>query len=272
VSHVGPPAVRGAALPETEAGPGFRPAIFFDLYGTLIDIRTDEDDPRVYAALSQYLAYLNVWIPSEELQQQYRSRVRAFLDRSAERYPEADVYQVFRGLIEAYSRDGRGPGAGRLPDGRPADLDNLALAISVCFRSLTRRSFAVFPQAVQSLERLQTTYRLGLISNAQWVFTDPELEMAGLTRFFPVRILSSRMGVMKPDARIFTEAMRALGATPQQSIYIGDNPERDLLGARNAGMRCILFGAEGSEYYGLRPDAYFSSYADLVAVIDAMCS
>jgi putative hydrolase of the HAD superfamily len=258
--------------PETAGDSRSRPAIFFDLYGTLIDIRTDEDDPRVYAALSQYLAYLNVWIPSDELQRQYRSRVRASLDESRERYPETDVYQVFRGLIEAYSRNGDAPGAGRLPDGRPADLDNLALAISVCFRSLTRRSFAVFPEAAQSLERLQTQYRLGLISNAQWVFTDPELEMAGLTRFFPVRVLSSRMGVMKPDARIFTEAMGALGVTPEQSIYIGDNPERDLLGARNARMRCILFGPEGTGYNDLRPDAYFSRYSDLAALIEAMCS
>ena len=245
-------------------------AVFFDLYGTLINIRTDEEDGGVYAALSEYLAYFRVWISPEELHQQYRGRVRAALAQRAGHHPEVDVYEVFRDLTSAYRAPLDPPGTGRPPDRWPADPDGLAVSVAVLFRALTRRSFEVFPGVPQVLDRLRAQYRLGLISDAQWVFTDPELEMTDLSRFFPVRVLSSRVGIKKPDRRIFDEAMRALGATPEQSVYVGDNLERDLVGAKSAGMRCVIFGAAGVEVNGLRPDACFQSYTDLEPILDAM--
>jgi putative hydrolase of the HAD superfamily len=75
--------------------PGQR-AVFFDLYGTLIDIRTDEDDPGVYITLSEFLAYSRVVIPPADLAREYRDRVRGHLARSDEQFPEVDVTSVFR--------------------------------------------------------------------------------------------------------------------------------------------------------------------------------
>ena len=252
---------------DTPIAPTARGAVFFDLYGTLIDIQTDEADPWVYATLAQYLGYLQVAIHPEELQREYRSRVRARLDLSPERFPEVDVYTVFHDILTEYRRGSEGLGGLGWPCA--ADAAFQARSTAVLFRSLTRRQFTIFPDVLGVLERLQTRYPLGLISDAQWVFTDPELEVTGLSRFFPIRILSSRIGVRKPDERIFTEAMKAVGAAPQTSVYIGDNPPRDLVGARNAGMKCILFRGAGAEYNGLSPDARFQDYAELESLIDS---
>lgn len=255
MSHLGPRAV-------TEL-PGPEPTLFFDLYGTLVDIQTDEDDPWVYAMLARYLAYFRVPISPEALQQEYRTRVRTHLERSDERFPEVDVYSVFREIVtQDRGRATTGEGLG--------DVRTVTLAAAVLFRSLTRRHFGTFPDVHRVLERLRTKYRLGLISNAQWVFTEPELAMADLDRFFPVRVLSSRVGVKKPDPRLFTEAMNALGAAPEASLYVGDNPPRDLAGARNAGMRCVIFRGQDVPYNGLRPDACFHVYADLEAIVDRL--
>lgn len=258
-AKVDAPAVNGSPLS----------AVLFDLYGTLIDIRTDEEDPGVYATLSQYLAYLRVNISPADLEQQYRSRVRACRAQSAERYPEVDVHQIFSDLVSTYAPP-QAPDLGRLADGRPMDPRSVALAVAVLFRTLTRRSFGVFPGVHDVLEKLRSKYQLGLISDAQWAFADPELDMVDLTRFFPVRILSSRVGVKKPDARIFAEALGAMGVRAESAVYVGDNPERDLVGARAAGMRCVLFGSAGVDYNGLRPDACFERYTDLEPLLDAM--
>ncbi len=238
-------------------------AVFFDLYGTLIDIRTDEDDPWVYATLAQYLAYRRVSITPGELQREYRSRVRARVDRSPERFPEVDVCVVFQEIIAEYARAGR-VGPQHPPD--PAE----PIAVAALFRALTRRQFAAYPDVHQVLERLGARYRLGLISDAQWVFTDPELEMTGLDRFFPVRILSSRVGVKKPDPRLFAQAMRALGAVPEASVYVGDNPPRDLAGARNAGMQCVIFRGQLVQHDGLIPDATFNAYPELEPIVERL--
>jgi putative hydrolase of the HAD superfamily len=253
----------------TTLAPASGRAVFFDLYGTLLDIRTNEDDPWVYATLAQYLTYVGVSISPEALQQEYRIRVRAYLEGSGEPHPEVDIYTVFRDLLTAHREvrereDFEAPSGTRHPDEEACQV----LSTAVLFRSLTRRQFAVFPQVHEVLDRLRNRYRLGLISDAQWVFTDPELEMTGLTPFFPVRILSSRVGVRKPDPRMFVKAMRELGVSPENSVYVGDTPPRDLVGARNAGMKCILFKSANVVYNGLRPDACFQTFAELEALID----
>ncbi|HKV43671.1 MAG TPA: HAD family hydrolase [bacterium] len=243
-----------------------RGAVFFDLYGTLIDIRTDEEDPSVYAVLAQYLGYFQVAIGAEVLREEYQRRVRAYLERGAEPFPEVDVFEVFHDILAAHRAERGTPRSGA--GGGAADDTSLVRTTAILFRSLTRRHFAVFPDVHPVLARLQTKYRLGLISDAQWVFTEPELEMTDLGRFFPVRILSSRIGVKKPDPRMFAAATRALGVIPQTAVYIGDNPPRDLVGARNAGMKCLLFRGGEVEYNGLKPEASFQSYADLEALLD----
>lgn len=176
-----------------------RRAVFFDLYGTLIDIRTDEDDPSVYSTLSEFLAYSRVVISPGDLAREFRSRVRAHLERTGEPFPEVDLAAVFREIVTEFRRPGYDGGG---PD--PADAARL-------FRTLTRRRFAPVPGVHDVLTRLRSRYPLGLISDAQWVFTEPELEMAQLDEFFSVTVLSSRIGVRKPDPRPFTEAMRAVG-------------------------------------------------------------
>ena len=232
-------------------------AVFFDLYGTLIDIRTDEEDPGVYATLSDFLAYSRVVIAPEDLAREYRDRVRSHLARSGERFPEVDVSAVFREIVNEYRRP--------LSDGGPDPAD-----VARLFRTLTRRRFAPFPGVHEVLTRLRQKYRLGLISDAQWVFTDPELEIAQLDGFFSAIVLSSRVGVKKPDVRPFAAAMRALAATPGASVYVGDNPARDVVGARNAGMRCILFGGPGVGYDTPTPDACFQSYAELEPILASL--
>lgn len=234
-----------------------RRAVFFDLYGTLIDIRTDEDDPGVYATLSEFLAYSRVVISPADLAREYRDRVRAHLARSGEPFPEVDVCAVFREIVEEYRRP--------LSDGGPDPADAARL-----FRALSRRRFAAFPGVHETLTRVRDKYRLGLISDAQWVFTEPELEMAGLDGFFSVVLLSSRVGVKKPDIRPFAMAMCALGATPEASVYVGDNPARDLVGARNAGMRCVIFRGRDLAYPTVAPDACFDDYAELEPILDRL--
>ena len=232
-------------------------AVFFDLYGTLIDIRTDEEDPGVYTTLSEFLAYSRVVIPPADLAREYRDRVRAHLAQSNEPFPEVDVCAVFREIVTEYRRPQSDGGLD------PADAARL-------FRTLTRRRFEPFSDVHQVLARLRSNYRLGLISDAQWVFTEPELEMAQLNGFFSVVMLSSRVGVKKPDVRPFAAAMRALEVRPEASVYVGDNPSRDLVGARGAGMRCVIFRGRNASYNSLVPDACFDAYAELEPILDRL--
>jgi putative hydrolase of the HAD superfamily len=229
--------------------------VLFDLYGTLIDIRTDENDPAVWGTLAQYLGYLGVVIAPEQLRSQYQRRVEFQLSSSPERHAEVDVFAVFRDIFAAYCRG-------------KVSRENV-IAAAMLFRSLTRRRFELFPDALAVLRRLRERYAVGLVSDAQWVFTEPELAIAGLRDLFEIRVLSSRIGVKKPDPRPFAKALAALRVAPEHALYVGDNPARDLVGARRAGLRCILFRPMENAT-GEQAAAVIGSHAELEATVTSL--
>jgi putative hydrolase of the HAD superfamily len=178
------------------------------------------------------------------------------LKQSNEASPEVDVYKIFSNMMHRY---------GNKKYSKSAIVDT-----AVLFRSLTIRRFEVFQGVYEVLESLLEKYELALISDAQWVFTEPEMAMLGLTPFFKFRILSSRFGFKKPDVRLFDMAMKKLMINPEESVYIGDNPQKDLVGAKKARMKFILFRSEFKPYNDFQPDRHFDDYSELLKIIQEM--
>ena len=102
----------------------------------------------------------------------------------------------------------------------------------------------VFPDVPPLLDLLQTNnIKLGIVTNASqpMAMRDCELEAHGLIDYFPeCRLSAADAGYLKPDARIFTCALERLGTSPEETIFIGDNPIADIVGAREVGMRAVL--------------------------------
>ena len=108
-----------------------------------------------------------------------------------------------------------------------------------------RRALVPRPGAVDTLRRLRELgYLLGLITvcsediEVLW----PETEFAGL---FDAEIFSSRVGVSKPDPRIYLACCDALGVEPQDAVFVGDGANDELEGARRVGMQAILLHRPG---------------------------
>jgi putative hydrolase of the HAD superfamily len=62
------------------------------------------------------------------------------------------------------------------------------------------------------------------------------LEHLGVSKFFSHVFLSSELGADKPDPEIFRRALRLIGTRPNETLHIGDDPERDWKGATQAGL------------------------------------
>ena len=108
-----------------------------------------------------------------------------------------------------------------------------------------RRALVPRPGAVDTLRRLRELgYLLGLITvcsediEVLW----PETEFAGL---FDAEIFSSRVGVSKPDPRIYLACCEALGVEPHDAVFVGDGANDELEGARRVGMQAILIHRPG---------------------------
>jgi HAD superfamily hydrolase (TIGR01509 family) len=101
---------------------------------------------------------------------------------------------------------------------------------------------AVAEGSAQSLARLRAAgLRLGVVSNSDGR-VDQALQAAGLREYFDVVVDSGLLGVEKPDPRIFQAALDALGVAPEETLYVGDLYEVDIVGAQAAGIPAVLLG------------------------------
>ena len=87
-------------------------------------------------------------------------------------------------------------------------------------------------------------YKLGVISNRDTPLQDV-LARIGLASYFPYSLASGEINAWKPDPEIFLHACSQLGVEPSESVYVGDNWFADVVGARRAGVRPVLYDPRG---------------------------
>ena len=98
-------------------------------------------------------------------------------------------------------------------------------------------------------------YKIGLISNTGRSPGDALrklLDGYSVLKFFDVTVFSNEVGRRKPDRTIFEYTAHLLGAENDDIIHVGDSPQADFWGARNAGMSAILLNQTwpGSSRWG----------------------
>ena len=83
------------------------------------------------------------------------------------------------------------------------------------------------------------SHALGLVSNiwSNRAFFEAEFRKVGILDLFKVIVWSSDYASIKPSARLFREALDALEVHPEDVLFAGDNPKRDIVGAKAVGMK-----------------------------------
>jgi putative hydrolase of the HAD superfamily len=115
-----------------------------------------------------------------------------------------------------------------------------------------------FPDAAPLLHRVRADgSAVGLLSDGDPVVQGVKLDALGLRDAFDAIVITGELGddAGKPSPRGYEELLRRLGdAPPGESVYVSDNPAKDFLGARRAGMRSIRVRRTGGIYAALEPE------------------
>jgi putative hydrolase of the HAD superfamily len=113
-------------------------------------------------------------------------------------------------------------------------------------------------------------YRIGLISNTIWPaeLHIEDLEEIGLLHYLEHMTFSGEIGMWKPNKQIFHHALEALGAAPEQSVFVGDSPREDILGARGAGMRAVWVRSPEFPLGDVQADAIIESLPELLPILE----
>ncbi len=194
----------------------------FDFYGTLADIRTDEEDPRLWVKVSEIYRALGADYSPGELRRAFRRLENEEKERLGGEDAEPDLTKVFAMLYHE---------KGAFCDKAQARLT------AITFRALSRRFLRAY-EGVEGLlgELRKRGGRVYLLSNAQTDFTRPEIGMLGLARFFDDIFISSEQGCKKPSPEFFRRLLEKHRLEPSECIMVGNDKTADIAGARSLGM------------------------------------
>ncbi len=130
--------------------------------------------------------------------------------------------------------------------------------------------------AYETLEKLQEIgYRMGLLSNGVRGVQERRVAISGLKRFFAHILTSEEVGVGKPHPDMFLSILERFGSSPDESLYVGDSYESDILGAQAVGMETLWYRKtplepfeEGGETNGL--EGAFSDWRSFFPLLEAL--
>ena len=199
--------------------------LVFDLYGTLVDIHTEESD-GVWDKCALYFSFYGAHYTGEELKTAFRAAVtrrEAQAGQSYECFPDIPFELVMAELFEA--------------KGVTENTSLLGVNAAQLFRICSIEYLRLYPHVLEALAALREKgYRLWLLSNAQRVFTAYELRSLGLGDQLDGVYISSDYGCRKPDTRFYNALLTEQKLDAASCLMIGNDRETDIAGAKKAGM------------------------------------
>lgn len=201
--------------------------LIFDLYGTLVDIHTEENQ-LVWEKTALFFGFYGAHYTADSLREAFLAelhRREAKAGQSYECFPDIPFEQVMAALFQA--RD--------IPN-----ADALGICAAQLFRISSIEYIRLYPGTLDALKRLrQKGFRLWLLSNAQRIFTEYELRHLGLGEQLDGIYISSDYGCRKPDSRFYRALMEEQGLETDCCLMIGNDRSTDIAGAAALGMATL---------------------------------
>lgn len=214
--------------------------IMFDLYGTLIDIHTDEENISFWIKLNKKYKYSNDFF---DLKNDY---LKECLNLSEDK-EEIEILDVFKKLFNNYD----------------------ANSVALYFRKKSTSYIRLYKNVIRLLKELKAKgYKLYVLSNAQASFTIPELKKLKIYKYFDEIAISSDYSVKKPNEEFYINALNKFNILPRDTIMIGNDYECDIAPANKLGIKSIFIKSNLTPKNQLQPyDLNGFDYNKIIALI-----
>lgn len=220
--------------------------IVFDAGGTLIGA----DWKRVTQDLSRLAAGRQLTVTPEAIHDGFGQVWRDVIDGTIP--DRADSQEAVTGFWHQILSTAlqRAAAACGLPDGQSLALQTLSIAQEFYPLFDDGDYHLLLTSAELVLDRLSAAgYRLALISN--WSPTLPAvLHRLNIHHHFEFVLVSSLVGLAKPDPAIFALGASMAGCAPDELLYVGDSPASDIAGSRAAGWDSVLIARRDPGRHG----------------------
>lgn len=199
----------------------------FDLYGTLIDINTDEWNDDLWKKMAILYAYRGANYAFDELNSEYDRLVELEKKSVRKKHPDYSVIDI---KIEKVFR--------KLFTQKGVKVTKAqVMFVAEAFRCYSTKYIKLYDGVIDLLDTLKENgKKIYLLSNAQRSFTENELNMFGLTKYFDGICISSDEECSKPDTNYYKALFERYNLEKKESIMIGNDYISDIEGAADYGI------------------------------------
>lgn len=199
----------------------------FDLYGTLIDINTDEWSSEIWDKMVVMYGYKGAHYTPIELQDEYSRLVELEKKSVLRKNPDTKVVDI---KLEKVFK--------KLFTQKGAKVTKAQVwFVAEAFRCFSTKYIKLYDGVVDLLDTLKAKgKKIYLLSNAQRCFTENELNMLDLTKYFDGICISSDEECSKPDSKYYQILFDRYGLEKSESIMIGNDYLSDIGGAADFGI------------------------------------
>lgn len=210
----------------------------FDLYGTLVDIETDEYADEFWKKVSRWCEKHHAVYAPAELKESYSIQIAAEEQRLSKEknLPQKEVEIQLENVWKAIFGE-----------------KNMTLSedemqeFYLFFRKESTKYIRLFEGANELLVRLHKAgRRVYLLSNAQRIFTEPEMRKLRIYEFFDGILYSSDAGVKKPSKLFYEKLFLQYKLEKTESVMIGNDCIADIAGAHEYGLSSMYIHTKQS--------------------------
>jgi putative hydrolase of the HAD superfamily len=127
-----------------------------------------------------------------------------------------------------------------------------------------RNQVCLYDDVLDTLEQLRGRFVLGSITNG-----NADVHHIGIGHYFDFSITAAGAGVAKPHPAIFTAALDEAGVSAREALHVGDDPQRDVVGAARVGLRTLWVNPRGLPTpEGCRPDGVVRRVGEIPGWVD----
>lgn len=188
----------------------------FDLYGTLIDLYTDEEKDEFWHKLQLFFSYNGAYFEQEELKETYLKMVQDKIDKFSKKTEAPDV-KIIKIMKKLYKL-------------KAIYADEFLLTQTMqTFRILSTESMKLYDGVIELLARLKAEgKKIYILSNGQAEFSIPEMKHLGIYDYFDGIYFSADYQICKPDVKFFKKLIKEEKINISESIMIGNDYRTDI--------------------------------------------
>ena len=100
-------------------------------------------------------------------------------------------------------------------------------------------TYRLYPDALPFLKKAREQVPVIVVTNGTNDIQEAKIQAVSLREHVDEILVAQAVGVSKPSPRIFQQALDIAGCTPQQAMMVGDNYEKDIVGALQCDIRAV---------------------------------